>query len=90
MDEIKLGQLQGRGAAAAQLLESEMLKEVFAYLETEYLEAWKRTRVKDIEPRERLWQAIQIVGLVQEQLKKWVVDGRIASKDLANIKYLKR
>ena len=90
MDEIKLGQLQGRGAAAAQLLESEMLKEVFAYLENEYLDAWKKTRVKDTESREKLWQAIQIVGLVQEQLKKWVVDGRIASKDLANIKYLKR
>ena len=90
MDEIKLGQLQGRGAAAAQLLESEMLKEVFAYLETEYLNAWRKTRVKDTDAREKLWQAIQIVGLVQEQLKKWVVDGRIASKDLANVKYLKR
>ena len=90
MDEIKLGQQQGRGAAAESLLQSDLLREVFSYLETEYLKAWRNTRVVDTEAREKLWQAVHIVNLVQDHLKKYVSDGKIASKDLANIKYLKR
>jgi hypothetical protein len=90
MDEIKLGQQQGRGAAAEALLQSELLKEVFSYLETEYLLAWRNTRVADTNAREKLWQAVHIVNLVKDQLHKYVSDGKIASKDLANIKYLKR
>jgi len=90
MDEIKLGQQQGRGAAAEALLQSELLKEVFSYLETEYLLAWRNTRVADTQAREKLWQAVHIVNLVKDQLQKYVSDGKIASKDLANIKYLKR
>ena len=90
MDEIKLGQQQGRGAAAESLLQSDLLREVFSYLETEYLNAWRNTRVADTQAREKLWQAVHIVNLVQDHLKKYVSDGKIASKDLANIKYLKR
>ena len=90
MDEIELGKKQARGARAHDLLESPMLKEVFEYLETEYLKAWRNTRVMDTNSREKLWQAVQIVNLVQDQLKKYIVEGRIATKDLANIKYLKR
>lgn len=90
MDEIELGKKQGRGAAAAALLESPLLAETFGYLEAEYLQAWRNTRVRDTEAREKLWQAIHIVGKVREQLVKYVVDGRIATKDLAQIKYLKR
>ena len=90
MDEIKLGQQQARGVKAQELLDSDSLKEVFKYLTDEYLNAWRNTRVRDTEVREKLWQAIHIVGLVQNHLEKWAVDGRIATKDLASIKYLKR
>lgn len=90
MDEIKLGQQQAKGARAYDLLSNDLLKEVFSYLETEYLKAWRNTRVKDTESREKLWQAVHIVNLVQDHLKKFVVDGRIATKDLAQVKYLKR
>jgi hypothetical protein len=64
--------------------------EAFTYLNDEYLRAWRNTRVKDTEAREKLWQAIHIVQLVHDHLNKWAIDGRIASKDLASIKYLKR
>ena len=90
MDEIKLGQQQGRGVAAAALLESEMLKEAFAHLKAEYTESWRKTRIGDTVAREHMWWAVNIIDLVEEHLKKIVVNGRIATKDLANIKYLKR
>jgi hypothetical protein len=90
MDEYELGRQQQRGVKAQELLNSDILKEAFTYLNDEYLRAWRNTRVKDTEPREKLWQAIHIVQLVHDHLNKWAIDGRIATKDLASIKYLKR
>lgn len=90
MDEIELGRQQHRGLRSHELLENETLKDAFKYLNDEYLKAWRNTRVRDTDAREKLWQAVHIVSLVQDHLKKWVVDGRIATKDLAQIKYLKR
>ena len=90
MDEIKAAQAQGRGQRAEELLRNELLQETIATLRSEYVSAWSRTSAKDTDARERLWQAYQIVGIVEEQLKKIAVDGRIATKDLAKVKYLKR
>jgi hypothetical protein len=91
MDEIKAGQQQAKGAAAQSLLESETLKAAFAYLEAEYLKTWRyETRVRDVEARERLWTAVHILHKVQDHLKQWVIDGKIAGRDLANMKYIKR
>ncbi len=85
MDEIKLGIAQHRGIRAAELLENALLKEAFQYLETEYLKAWRNTMVLDTTPRERLWQAVQILGIIQEHLKSHVVNGRIAAADLRRL-----
>ena len=89
MDEIAATAKQGKGARAEELLRNELLQESFKYLNDEYISAWRRTTVKDTEAREKLWQAVQIVGLVQDHLKKFVSDGKVSTKDLANIKYLK-
>ncbi len=88
MDEIELGKLQDKGARAQDLLNSDLLREVFSYLETEYLTAWRNTRVSDTEAREKLWQAIHIVNLVQDHLKRFARDGKIAADDLERIKTL--
>ena len=85
MDEIKLGQAQHRGIRAAELLENSLLQETFQYLESEYLSAWRSTKVRDTEARERLWQAIQILGILQEHLKLHVTNGRIAAEDLRRL-----
>lgn len=85
MDEIKLGQAQHRGIRAAELLENSLLQETFQYLETEYLKAWRSTKVRETESRERLWQAIQILGIIQEHLKLHVTNGRIAAEDLRRL-----
>ncbi len=90
MDEIELSKRQSKGARAQELLNSDLLREVFSYLEGEYLLAWRNTRVSETAAREKLWQAVHIVGLVRDHLQKFVSDGKIASVDLNNIKYIKR
>lgn len=85
MDEIKLGIAQHRGIRAAELLENSLLKETFEYLETEYLKAWRSTKVRDTDARERLWQAVQVLGIIQEHLKHHVTNGRIAAEDLRRL-----
>lgn len=91
IDEIKAGKQQARGLAAQALLESETLKDVFAYLEAEYLDAWRnKTRVRDVEARENYWKAVHVLHKVQDHLKQLAIDGKIAARDLASIKYTKR
>jgi len=85
VDEIKLGQAQHRGIRAAELLENSLLQEAFQYLESEYLKAWRSTKVRETDSRERLWQAIQILGIIQEHLKLHVTNGRIAAGDLRRL-----
>ena len=82
MDEIKLGIAQHKGVRAQELLSNTLLQEAFQYLETQYLQAWRSTKVRETESREKLWQAIQILGIIQEHLKLFVTNGRIAAADL--------
>ena len=89
-DEITLGLKTQKAGQAQALLENELLRETFKTLHDEYINAWKITHFKNVEARERLWTAIQIIGKVQDHIKKLIIDGRIASKDLAAIKTLKR
>ena len=85
MDEIKLGQAQHRGIRADELLNNSLLQETFQYLEKRYLEAWRSTKVLQTVEREKLWQAIQILGIIQEHLKGHVTNGRIAAEDLRRL-----
>ncbi len=89
-DEVTLNKKLVLSAQAQSLLDNELLKQCFATLHDEYIAAWKLTHWKESEGRERLWQAVQIVGKVQDHLKKFVTDGRIASRDLAAIRTPKR
>jgi len=90
MDEIALGKKQYAGVNAQLLLENETLKSSFAQLRADYLAEWENTPAKAIEVRERLWTAVRTLGLVEHHLRKLISDGKIATKDLASIKYLKR
>jgi len=85
MDEVKLAIAQDRGIRAQALLDNALLQESFAYLESEYLKAWRNTKVKEADHREKFWQAIQILGIIQEHLKKFVTDGKVAAMDLARL-----
>ena len=90
MDEIKLGQQQDRGQRAKDLLESEAFKETLAHLESEYINAWRRCKEDQPQARERLWTSVRVLDHIRAHLSKLAIDGRLATKDLANIKYFKR
>ena len=90
MQELELGRREHRGKLAENLLNDELLQEAFQVIHDDYLGQWLRTDTKDTEIRERLWAAIRILGQVELHLKKVVRDGRLATSDLAKVKYLKR
>jgi hypothetical protein len=84
-DELKLNRAKERGAQAEMLLRNEMLAEAFKQLEAQYLAAWGATHAHEVEARENLWRATQILGDVRRHLIKVVNDGKLASKELADL-----
>lgn len=74
-----------RGQRAEILLADETLTAAFTGLETEYVAAWKATPARDTDARERLWQAVQIVGKVRTQLANYVADGTLAKREIDDL-----
>jgi hypothetical protein len=85
MDEDKLQAAIERGARAEALLQNELLQEAFAALERDYVEAWKLTPARDTDGRERLWQAINVVGKVRDHMVKVVNDGKLSQRHLSEL-----
>jgi hypothetical protein len=71
-----------RAARAKALLDDDLLKEAFATLETAFMEKWRNTPLSGTEGRERLWQAVHIVGLVRDHLVDVLGNGKIEQKEL--------
>jgi len=86
-DEHQLIRDQERAARAQALMDNEMLKEAFATLEQQYLKAWRNTGMSqnDTHARERLFQAINIIGKVQEHLNRVIDGGKIAKRQIEDI-----
>jgi hypothetical protein len=63
----------------------DILAEAFVALEAEYVKAWKATPARDGEARERLWQAVQIVGKVEAHLRAVAAGRKLAERALAEI-----
>lgn len=82
-DEVKLSAIRSRGERARALLDNDLLNEAFASLEAFYIDAWK-TNARGAGPdgRERLWQAVQVLGDVRDHLEKMVSDGHLAEAEL--------
>lgn len=74
-----------RAQHAERLLSDALLAQAFDGLEADYLKAWRETGARDTDARERLWQAIQIVGKVRTHLKSAVSDGKLARRELDDI-----
>jgi hypothetical protein len=74
-----------KGEQAQTLLDNELLKGAFEGLESEYTKAWRDTAVRDTDARERLWQALQIVGKVQTHLKAIVMNGQLARHEINQV-----
>lgn len=76
-----------RAARAEALLRDELLNEAFQKLETEYYSAWRATGAAESETfkRERLWQAINLLGKIKEQIGSVVQNGKVAKAHLVAI-----
>ena len=84
-DEIRLNADVTRAAQAEALLRNELLQEAFTGLEKQFVDAWRLTQVRDTDARERLWQAINVVGKVQDALRGHVNNGKLAQMQLEAI-----
>ena len=82
MNEDKLHRDLVRYARAKALLEDEMLMEAFTKLEADYVTAWKTWAAADTAGRERLWQAVNVLGKVRDHLGRVLADGKLAQRQL--------
>jgi hypothetical protein len=78
LSEDKLGRDIVRAGKAKALLENELFSEAFAKLEADYIAAWRVTPARDTDARERLWQAVNVVGIVKEHFARVVSEGNMA------------
>lgn len=74
-----------RGRAAEDLLENPLLVEAFDNLEAAYLAEWRASKPLELEERERLWLAVQVLGEVRQHLRVIVENGVIAKRDLERL-----
>lgn len=85
MTEDKIETAIGFGARADVLLANDVFTESFAFLERDYIEAWKQTAARDTDARERLWQAVQIVGKVRQHIVSVANNGKLARRELDDL-----
>lgn len=82
-EEVKLREELAAATAAENALE--ILATAFERLEQEYIRAWKSTPARDADARERLWQAVQIVGRVEAHLRTSAANRKLTERQLAEI-----
>ena len=80
-DDLKQRVTIGQGAQR----ELTNTKEAFDTLKDEYRKAWESTKTHQTDDRERLWQAIQIVGKVEAQLQHLIDEGKISAKQIETL-----
>lgn len=82
-DEQKALRDVDRAARAELLLNDDLIKEAFAYIDAEMIERWRDCKTP--EGRDRLWQATQIASRVREVLAQVVRNGVASKAILADI-----
>lgn len=84
----KLAKTPSDAAHAQRLLNDEILMGVFDTLRTTYLDAMLYTMPEESQKRERLWQAVHVVGKVKDHLKLLLDGGKLAQAELDNVAFL--
>ena len=85
MDKHKLRDKQARAEKAASLLRHELFVEAFDYLDTQFIEAWKSSDVKDAEARERIYNLSQALSVLRGYFQSVVEDGKLAEAQLQDL-----
>jgi hypothetical protein len=83
-DEQKLHEDLSAGQRAADALET--MGSALDALERQYFEAWKVTDFRDTAGRENLFRAAQIAGAVRKHLISQASNGKLAERELADLK----
>ncbi len=84
-DETELRRDAQRADRARALLSDELLMDAFAALRAMYVEELLASPASDAVRREKLYLAARIVPAVKANLEKVMMDGSIATKQLANL-----
>jgi predicted metal-dependent hydrolase len=82
MSDDKLETAINRAAQADALMRNELLTEAFVALDAEYVRAWRVTPARDAIAREKLWQAVNVLGKVRDHLDKIIRDGKLAQAEV--------
>lgn len=85
MDKHKLRDKQARAEKAASLLRHELFVEAYDYLDTQFIEAWKSSDVKDAEARERIYNLSQALSALRGYFQSVVEDGKLAEAQLQDL-----
>lgn len=81
IDELKRRITKGEGAQR----EKNNTSDAFELLTKTYTNALINTKPSQTDDRERLWQAIQIVGKVEAHLQHLIDEGKISAKEIENL-----
>jgi predicted phosphoribosyltransferase len=71
-----------RGQRAAVLLNNETLIEAFTALEARYTSDWKNSKVDEVDKRNQSYANLTALEDLKTQLRLFVDDGKIASKQM--------
>lgn len=82
-DEMRALKDVDRARRAEALLNDELLKEAFAYIDKELIDRWRAST--DATARDRIWLTTQLAIRVQEILGAYVTNGRVAKKILDDL-----
>jgi hypothetical protein len=77
-----------RGSRAKEVLENEEFQAAFSAIEEELTEAWKLSPQRDAEGREKLFQALTMLGKVKASLQTTLETGKLAMLELQHQKSL--
>lgn len=82
MSDDKKAAAIAKGKRAALLLQDDLLQESLQSLEQSYIDGWKLTPARDNDARERLWQAVQVVGKIKDHLRAVMDNGKLTQHEL--------
>ena len=85
-EQDKLNQELSQANKAKQLFENPLLKESFDKLKKLYTESLFNTGATEIEAREKLWLAYNVVSKVEQNLFEILDTGKLASKQLEDFR----
>ncbi len=70
---------------AEELLNNPLLSDALDSMEREYLAAWRASKLPDLEERERLWLAMQVLEQVRNHLRIVLENGVVARREIDRI-----